>query len=345
MMQRETYCSGAFLEYFYGLINKSLQDYLLNENERWISDLYSYLHGNCQLIIDLDDDEIVKRSSENPNYLKLWSEGRIKYESYPKTFDQMVSDDEYFMGKSTEIYLLALNETFCKNIEHKFGLVCTSLNSVEEKMPQLCQFRLNPVSKGRSAGWSFLLKYKFPSNAVVIADNYILDKRENISENLFRLLEAILPEELDIEYHLTILTQKVPSLSGRYELINSYLKKRYKYPIILSIGRISSGIHDLHDRNIISNYCWYNSVAGFDLFKETKDGLKSIHNTIVLAFPAAYVGSTTEYIQVDDEEGTPVQASYFKTLNNLKKIWNGFSSQVKNENDFMGEKKNRLLDY
>lgn len=349
-MLPETYCEGKVLEHLYGKINQSLQDFLLDEEKQWLIDMYKFLHGNCVLITDILDEEIIRRSTDlkaadyNPNFRKLWKNGRKTFVSIPETFKQMETDEEYFMGKSSELYFLSSKKDFCENVEKNFGLACTDLESLDQKGTKLFQFDIKSVSKSPGKGWSFLENFRYPSNAAILADNYILKDRSSWSENLYQILGNIMPDELDVEYHLTIFTREVSGLKEQYALIDNYLKEKYSYKVVLSIGLAGLGKLSLHDRDIISNYCWYRSGAGFDLFKKSERGLTSKHNTTVFIFPVTYIGNSQQDIKIEDEHGTPVQNSYFSTLDHLKKIWNELPETIGTQTLFIGERKNRLLD-
>ncbi len=349
-MQPETYCSGTFLEHVYASINQNLQDFLLDENKQWIVDLYRFLHGNCLLITDLKEEELVRRSMDskasdyNPNFRKLWKNGRKTFVSFPETFDQMGVDEAYFHGKTSEIYFLSSSEVSSDEIEKKYGLAIASSESMERSIPGFFLYNIRPIKKGRGKGWSFLKEYRYPSNAAVIADNYILKEPKSKQDNLYKIIQAILPDEIEVDYHLTIFTRVVNNLAEQYKQIEEFLKQTYHYTIKLSIGILDLGSLSLHDRDIITNYCLYKSGAGFDLFKNSETGLKCKHNTTVFIFPVTYLGNAKEEIKIDDEQGTPGQASYYSTLSQLKKIWSELPESIGNQTTFMGERVNRLLD-
>lgn len=343
MNRREVYCTGEFLERLYHqLVESSKPDDLLDISN-WIKVFNKFLLNECELIIDIDDEDIRERAEENPYYRRLYNEGRIKFHSHPDTFRQMEIDDQYFRGKTTELFLLSLGKEFCNNVKERYGLICTSLEKIDDTLPELCQFSIKIIHQEEALSWSFLEKFRFPSNAAVIADNYILKNRIGIDVNLFSILEALLPDQLNIEYHLTILCRETRNLENDYQLINEFLKSRYNYPIILSIGITETGLKNIHDRDIITNYCMYNSGAGFDLFKKTNQGLNSKYFTRIYILPAAFSGNSIDINQPNNDAEFSNQDNYISTLNHLKRVWENIPEKLANKRYFIGMRKNRLF--
>ncbi len=102
------------------------------------------------------------------------------------------------------------------------------------------------------------------SNSMIIVDNYIL---KNGKRDLPELLNLLLPESCDMEYHLTVFYLPEVGMSVTQEDIIEMIKKT-KPDLVSSlqlelIPMVSKT--DFHDRAIITNNLWFSSGAGFDL--------------------------------------------------------------------------------
>jgi hypothetical protein len=352
MEKLETYCSSAFLESIYRRIDRPLAEMLLADKDTlWIAELYKFIHGNCTLITDISQEELIRRSTDtsstdyNPNFKKLWKNGRIAFVSYPETFVQMMSDEDYFNGKTNEVYFINESKKFCEVIEDKHGLVCACPDNMDERLPGFFVFEIRSLSRGGNIkNWDFLKQFRYPANSAIIADNYILPKKELIDNNILKILQNIMPPLLDEAFDLTIFTRHVKDLEYGYNYLREHLTKMFPYNINLSIGLVDVGSLGIHDRDILTNYCWYNSGAGFTLFDQTDRGVKILNNTKVFIYPVTHVGNYIKSQDVKDEDGTPVQAGYFAALEIFKKIWHELPEKKGIYKTFIGERRNRLLD-
>ena len=346
------YCSGDFLEGVYKRLDKPLAEYLLDDSEDlWIAELYKFIHGNCALIIDLDYNELLRRSTDksardyNPNFKKLWKNGKIAFISSPEEFNKMHTNKDYFKNKTNEIFLTNFPKEFCSGVEKKYGLVCSCNESMDVDIPRLFRFEIMPLTKkGTIQSWDFLKQNRYPSNSAVIADNYIFKKKDLLCDNLYAILKNLLPSELDEEFHLTIFTREVNDLESIWSLVYDSFLKNLPYKVNLSIGKASRGSLGLHDRDIITNYCWYHSGAGFTLFQKSDKGTNVLHNTKVFVFPVTHMGYYLRSGKQEYDREAPAQANYFSALNIFKKIWRDLPDKMGLYKTFVGERRNRLLD-
>ena len=324
---------------------------LSEKQELWIADLYNFLHGNCTLVTDLTHDEILRRSTDskaldfNPNFKKLWKNGKISVFSYPETFAQMETDNGYFNGKTTELFFIDRSEDFCIKVENTFGLVCSCPELMDKSIPRLFVFEIKSINKnGKVKSWDFLKNFRYPSNSAVVADNFILKDEAIVHDNLFQIIQNILPLHLVSSYDLTILTREVKDLDYMYNYINEYCLNSFPYKINLSICIADLGRLGFHDRDIITNNCLYYSGAGFGLFKRSNNGIVISDPTKVSIFPTTYTGHYSTLISKNAENAPPVQDNYFSVLNTYKLIWKELPDSIGLFKKFVGIRKNRLLD-
>lgn len=352
MNDLETYCSGKFIENIYSRINKPLAEFLDSSNSTfWIADLYRFIHEGCKLITDLSVEEILQRSVNekspdyNPNYRKLWKNGRLNLISNPELFEKIVSDKDFFKGRTNEIFLINSESEFCKSIKARHGIICTCPPIMNEDLPNLFIYEIISIKKnGKILSWDFLRKFSYPSNAAIIADNYLLSDATLLYNNLFQILKNILPKRITDSYDLTIFVKDVSNLEQSYLNLHENLSKMFPYEINLTICLTDSYEYRIHDRDILTNYCWYHSGAGFSLFRETRKGIKIMNNTTIYVFPVTQIWNNLNNIEFNENHSNILQGSYFVILEVFKGIWKRIPEFQNNRRMYIGTKKNRLLD-
>lgn len=137
------------------------------------------------------------------------------------------------------------------------------------------------------------------SNSMIIVDNYIL---KNGRRDLPELLNLLLPETCDVDYHLTIFyIQDVGSMVTKEDIIEMIrerkpeLIKSLQLELIPMVSRT-----DFHDRAIITNNLWFSSGAGFDLTRwdsSSRSIVAKRSTTLEIVYP--YFASTN-IRKVDD---------------------------------------------
>ena len=134
------------------------------------------------------------------------------------------------------------------------------------------------------------------NNSMIIVDNYIF-KRER--ENLYRILDTVLPQKLSIPYHLTIFY--IEGDERNRNNLHNYLRKiRPQLEIMLELIKTDKDPNngyqtDFHDRAIITNHIWISSGAGFNLLKRVPDSplhlVTDKSTTIDIYFPFIISGN------------------------------------------------------
>lgn len=353
-MQRfELYCNIEFLFSLYELIYQPIEDLLsdVDSTGYYYIQLYKIIHEHSDVIIDIEADELIDIATNpnnqryNPNFKKFIKTGRDCFHGMPKQFEYMDIDEEnYFVNFNNPqaLFLLNKSEKDCLKLENKYGMLFISNSNIKSKLNFIFDIDIVPITKhGSITDWTFLKKYKHPFNSMIIADNYLL--KENITDNLFKLLKCILPTVLNVsEFHLTILTTTKETSSfnieKRYSNILDYLNTNFDYKINLTIIQTN----DIHDRNIITNYFWINSGYGFSLFKGQK--VKNETNLFALPFfniQKKYIGIQNTSIPTHLTENK-VSVAINTLIENYKFI-NKNATDIGIIKNVVGNKKNRLL--
>ena len=247
-----TFVNTSFLNKLFKIRDESLD----NPKLEWSFEILRFLRANCKLVFDIEKEKFIVTNDNspyyNPNYKYFWkSVTPLSIEFNPGIFNNFKSVEDFFSEKVNEIFFLSNEPNFCNYIEKKFGLICTDMENMEKKLPLLCSYAIEPINDTENYdNWSFLKKYNFPSNAAIIADRYILsnDKNMELELNLLGILEQILPDELNQNYHLTIFTLEIKNPESALEKIRNELKKRFNYDIKISICILKKS-WKVHDRD------------------------------------------------------------------------------------------------
>lgn len=131
--------------------------------------------------------------------------------------------------------------------------------------------------------WNDFQQFSFPTNSVIVFDNYVFRHRGNIAANFVKLLEAICPDTLS-EHPLDILVvtkffygkdglapkpgnEEAP-LKEVFREVDNVLKTSRKIKLFnLTIVQKAAEIDETHDRNIVTSYLRImltNSLSFFD---------------------------------------------------------------------------------
>lgn len=264
------YCEHKFIESIYSIISQSFVDDSPEKMEVAIS-MKNFLE-NSELKLDIAQNDIANLVEQHTGLFKIMKsnlngQGKLEYlgADYPNivTLTKNTADVELL----NSVYLtIANNETIAKQRNY-LGVMIVGDSDIESYKSLFGDNGI-AVNKGdvNYSDWSFL-KSIVPCNAMILIDNYFLKSRWKYNQNLPKILDNVIPDELESKFYLSIFTVEVSNLSNRLnrikEIINE-LRPGLDYCIKLYIHDKS----DFHDRYILTNYALIKSGAGFDLFKD-----------------------------------------------------------------------------
>lgn len=271
----ETYCELEFLKSFFeDLLAKDfgpasiptarLKKYRIFKN---------IIFENLNIFID-SFDEFVELSNTNPLFkylLKGDSEGRSRIDNIIGDFHLYLSDEEYVVSlppSTVHLYQSDL-EFYVRN--NSLGYLINH----PDWIPLVDILKLNKeigIRKGESPpelkNWAIIGASNKWINAAVIVDPYFTGKSSLLKENLYKMLTALLPESLDIDFHLSIVTNmegEQERTENRYNQIREFLDHLAK-PYNIEFGLYDSA--RIHDRHIFTNYFRIDSLHSFDYYNE-----------------------------------------------------------------------------
>ncbi len=213
--------------------------------------------------------------------------------------------------------------------EENTGFCCITGTTFFEKWQHFYKAKTFSISKNTTQNqlskWGDLFaEYRYPSNAFVIADNYIFSYKPNIKNNLLKILKELLnsAKQVTSEIDLIIISESFYKENGSTEIsidklhreVTKYLRDDLKfYNFNLCIVRAK-----YHDRLILSNYFVINSGNSFNYFNYD-DVTVLPQNTRLSLTPFTY-----DYSFID---------TYCTELSEI----------VENSEEYKGTKQNRLL--
>lgn len=159
--------------------------------------------------------------------------------------------------------------------EEKTGICCINGASFFDKWVHYYKSKAYSISKlvtqNQLEKWGDLFAhYRYPSNAFVIADNYIFTHKSNIKNNLLKIIKELLlsSKRVCTEIDLIIIAEQFykednddVSLEKLYREVTKHLRDALFLNVNLCIIKAK-----YHDRLILSNYFAINSGNSFSYF-------------------------------------------------------------------------------
>ncbi len=308
----------------------------IKQMKQWID--FNAFMFKSDIFFNINSEQFEDLANEDSYYKILWkrsANGECGVEFLPSDFPALTDFDqsnesvqEYFDA----VFLTCHSKESCLLFESNFGIKAISLDNLNENN-DLFNFKLVSIESGPKSytNWRFLKSFQHVCNSLAIIDNYILSEKTILHENLFPILDSLLPNSLKIPFHISIFAKK--EVNGRilnfqnfHDEIYSEIKRiRPDLNIKLGIFQIRN---EIHDRNIITNYFILDSGSGFDLFKNKK----ARHQTKIIGFFPSFVSNI-------DSAGSRFIFDLKKTL---KKIY--FDAVIsQNLTTYWGVKENRLF--
>lgn len=176
-----------------------------------------------------------------------------------------------FLTEPQGAFLLDVDKETAESIQREYGIICQSTGNLSS-CPIDIDEEKTPLRKGEDEkSWQDILcrVKRTPSNALIIIDRYIFsndgvtDIHDGIN-NIKKILQGILPDQLSCDYHVLILFDSERSEEG-YDLVSVAKEldsfKRFElnrdYNIIIELYSITNRCYNYditHNRKILSNY-------------------------------------------------------------------------------------------
>lgn len=206
--------------------------------------------------------------------------------------DSLTEHPEQMANYATSVFILDIEEKKARELSAKYGVIVQSASHLNDSIltevsPEL--IILEEAETGFS--WRKILAgvKNLPSNAIIINDRYLFtndeviktqtgeidkDKRYGL-ENVFNILNEILPSQLGVPYHILVVFQEGQLKSTTtFKNMGTYLNKLRKrlsrpYDLVIEVLAVKSSSEfykDTHHRRVFTNYgilCFEQKVNAF----------------------------------------------------------------------------------
>ncbi len=274
-MSKTIYCELDFLREF---VRNIPHPDLLGDDERYLSwkKIYLILINNLvifdRLITEEELRELNRKKDIEDSSRAMWN--IIKNNSDISNSFNLLRDNKYDQLTNDHlqsVFLMTLNQRKKQEIAQSTGILVLSKSDID-KYNSLFADRSFSLEVGTREinDWNDL---DYPeatkiSNSLIIVDNYVLRDTKKFEKNIYSLLNAILPYQTRLEYHISIYVElhKLSELDmqSRYDYIIAKIREfrpslNFTLEIIDSCGQF-------HDRKLITNNIYIRSGEGFDIF-------------------------------------------------------------------------------
>ena len=245
-------------------MNISIRDFMLKiEKDQWLKTLWKKsTEGNCKLDFNEND------------FLELFGDLENENENENETLNSI-----FLLGNQLE----SLREK-CEG----HGLLVIDITEIENNnhlfIDQGSTIDRSQTSRFIENCWSVLNRARHKCNSMIIIDPYILSDPNNYNANIYLILKKFLPNSLETEFHLTIITKSnTINLQNKYGIIDNYISQIRPN---LSYSFNICGDNRFHDRLILTNYMLIKCGAGFSIYRRIRGEFRAQNPTdISIIYP------------------------------------------------------------
>lgn len=239
--------------------------------------------NHSEVCLNITDEELASEELQGtPIFEFIMANGGRSPIALKEFFDSIYEDNKVIADKPRSAFFLNYSKADADAIQSAFGVIVHGNEGIEDNILKGSFFKDLPkdyvLENPTTKGWQNLVSFSLPpSNAMVITDDYLFSNEENGhivgKSNVIQLVNAFLPANLSIPYHLTIFSNDNPEagkpakpkewcerLAG--ELKAAILDLR-PYPIVFEIVFTQT----LHKRKLILNYINATCDKGFAVFR------------------------------------------------------------------------------
>jgi hypothetical protein len=334
MERQNVYCEIEFYNQFIDSFPSQIKptDDGIKKSKRWI-DFHNFILKS-DLVLNVNGSDFKTLTESNELYWTLWkrsTSGQCGLEFNDVCFPDLHKFEDCVKQNKTylsSVFLTCSPNELCKNIETSYGVKIIPIEDVFMD-DSFFDLHIESIEKGIKShiNWDFLGGFQHPCNSLAIVDNFILNKDVYIFENLFPILDKLLPASLNIPFHISIFAKCDFNNKEHQEKIRNFIKSnRPKLEFKLTVHKMQD---EFHDRSIITNYMLIDSGGGFDLFSKKR----ATKQTRVICY----------YPHSSANLNFKAHLDYHTIKSSLKKI---FDSSCATEflTTYWGDKENRLFE-
>lgn len=195
-------------------------------------------------------------------------------------FEDLDKHPEVIANYPTSVFILDIEEKEARQLQQKYGVIIQSFSNLDDAILTAVSKKTIFTEEGETGiGWPEVLAgvRNLPANAIIINDRNLftndeilvdkagnpLEKKLNGVDNVYNILNTLLPRTLDVPFHVLIVCEKAGIENHlTVKIVGSYLTKvrnqlSRPYHIameLLAISRDSALFSDSHNRRVLTNY-------------------------------------------------------------------------------------------
>ena len=294
--KKSIYCQIQFIESIYAG----------NRHSKGDVDFFSIVRDSI-IYFDKSEDVVKSHGKDNPFVARLikmdvngecnidWSDDELKLEDYINDYE----NTKGLLDFSPILFVYQVkkqqrsNNNLCQKYRSQYGLMVYDQDSYQDIGVALDDSGY-AVKRNSSDGWSNLLGSRtLYGNSLIIIDDYLLKDTGLYENNLYEILDILLPWDIKIPFYITFFRGKCDvDMPIQYKMIKERIKAlRPKYFNegsdfygLIKINIIEDRRNVFHDRVILTNYCWISCGSGFDLYSKSQRAKHSTSVSILYPF-------------------------------------------------------------
>lgn len=292
--RKRIYCEVQFMEECISKLNCSQFSFEnIREVQLWENILNLIMSENVKLHLNIDSETFFKRVDEAAKNKKNVENNKEEKQRIKTIDDLFLTLDEkqrestlhlkctrydslndFDFGSdnvcANSFYFTCESEEICNDFSKKYGVLAISPQNINNYYSVLFDMG-TALEKNEKGNWNKLLKNCkiLPCNCMTIIDNYILTDSRLITENLGGIFKAILPNQLEIPFHINIFTSLTEKVKQKHEIVVKLVNEiRPDLNVQITIYNLPK--QRFHDRSIVTNTSLIVCGGGFDLFKNER---------------------------------------------------------------------------
>ena len=238
------------------------------------------IYSEKKIYFDCSIDEITKQVEKNPFWrnIKNYSD----FYSTKGPFESFFKNQSNFKFRQTIVLTKKQLSIDCKEYINLQGALSFSYEDFNEKICKQLEDYEFDISLTQGFSWNLFERFNTPEiNSVLIADNYILQNKE---DHLYKLLEIFFSNRNKSQkIEVVIITKPddpkdINKCNQQKKSIEQDLVDKYRIYIDVKLVNSNFGINsgikndiDFHDRILYSNFSSIFCGIGFNKLKEVKD--------------------------------------------------------------------------
>lgn len=268
------------------------------------------INNHSIVFLDINQDDLDDEIA-NPDtllFLFLQSNARnidiIPVDNY---FQTIYGNLETVIENPTAAYFLNLTDVVTEKLQQDTGIIINNAIKIDDELLLKGIYNHWVSDETIVNNWKTILNsfQNFPSNSIIINDRNLFTNNERIgtqnlnlgTDNILRILDALLPQNINIDYHVIIQTDHQinrPGIENKNkcdeisDFLNTEIRNLRPYNFIIEMVYIHSSTQyypHTHNRKIISNYKTGSISHCFSAFKiRTPDKTKNDDNFTLNAF-------------------------------------------------------------